>query len=54
MSTTYRPGRKDFASNFENAFVISSEQRVMKPINVYPMVILLICVILLVIWLRPS
>jgi hypothetical protein len=26
----------------------------MKPINVYPMVILLICVILLVIWLRPS
>jgi len=25
----------------------------MKPINVWPMVILLICVVLLVIWLRP-
>jgi len=25
----------------------------MKPINVWPMLILLICVVLLVIWLRP-
>jgi hypothetical protein len=25
----------------------------MKPINVWPMLILLVCVVLLVIWLRP-
>ena len=45
-------GNPNYGVNFVHFVGLAGAR--MKPINVYPLAILLVCIVLLVIWLRPS